>query len=153
MDSTEAIVHCQLLTNLSQVSISGINFFGFTDIWPKNVDFVFSTCHILLFHIFHFSRVVDKMAPSSAQELLEYVNSGNYFSFTVVRHPFDRLVSAYRDRILHGCTNQAKFFIPQIFKLTRKRQTLQWLWLGIYSFVVILIAVILSFFWFKLNSA
>ena len=101
---------------------------------------------MLLSDIFYFSRVVDKMAPSSAQELLEYVNSGNYFSFIVVRHPFDRLVSAYRDRILHGCTNQAKFFIPQIFKLTRKRQTLQWLWLGIYSFVVILIAVILSFF-------
>ena len=99
--------------------------------------YLFSTCHILLAYIFYFSRVVDKMAPSSAQELLEYVNSGNYFSFIVVRHPFDRLVSAYRDRILHGCTNQAKFFIPQIFKLTRKRQTLQWLWLGIHSFVVI----------------
>ena len=71
--------------------------------------------------IFMFSRVVDKMAPSSALELLENLNSGNYFSFTVVRHPFDRLVSAYRDRILHGCTDQAKYYIPQIFSLTRKR--------------------------------
>ena len=61
------------------------------------------------------------MAPKSVQELLETANSGNYFSFTVVRHPFDRLVSAYRDRILHGCTDQAKYHIPQIFSLTRRR--------------------------------
>ena len=74
------------------------------------------------------------MAPSSAQELLETANSGNYFSFTVVRHPFDRLVSAYRDRILHGCTGQAKHHIPQIFKITRKRQ--EWLWLGMAVLIV-----------------
>ena len=61
------------------------------------------------------------MAPRSVQELLETANSGNYFSFTVVRHPFDRLVSAYRDRILHGCTDQAKYHIPQILSLTRRR--------------------------------
>ena len=71
--------------------------------------------------ISNISRVVERMAPGSVQELLEAVNSGNYFSFTVVRHPFDRLVSAYRDRILHGCTDQAKYYIPQIFSLTRKR--------------------------------
>ena len=63
------------------------------------------------------------MAPSSSHELLEYVNSGNHFSFTTVRHPFDRLISAYVDRILHdGCTGQAKIHVPKIFKLVRNSQ-------------------------------
>ena len=51
---------------------------------------------------------------------MEIVNLGNHFTFTVVRHPLDRLISAYRDRILNGCTDQAKLHIPQIFHLTRK---------------------------------
>ena len=62
------------------------------------------------------------MAPSSSHELLEHVNSGNYFSFTTVRHPFDRLISAYVDRILDGCTGQAKIHVPKIFKLVRNSQ-------------------------------
>ena len=62
------------------------------------------------------------MAPSSSHELLEHVNSGNYFSFTMVRHPFDRLISAYVDRILHGCNIQAKNHVPKIFELVRNSQ-------------------------------
>ena len=64
-------------------------------------------------------RIKDRMNPWSAQALLETLSSGNSFTFTVVRHPFDRLISAYRDRILQGCTDQAKLYIPQIFHLTR----------------------------------
>ena len=33
----------------------------------------------------------------------------------VVRHPFDRLLSAYRDRIMNKETGQAKNHIPRIF--------------------------------------
>ena len=62
------------------------------------------------------------MHPSSSQELLEHVNSGNYFSFTTVRHPFDRLISAYVDRILRGCSGQAKDHVPKIFNLLRNNQ-------------------------------
>ena len=60
------------------------------------------------------------MSPKSSLELLETIEAGNHFIFTVVRHPFDRLISAYRDRILKGCTAQAKYHIPGIFGLTRE---------------------------------
>ncbi len=56
------------------------------------------------------------MSPKSGGELLRRLDSGFYFSFTVVRHPFDRLLSAFRDRILDGCTYQAKQYVPRIFK-------------------------------------
>ena len=32
----------------------------------------------------------------------------------MVRHPFDRVLSAFRDRILRGCGHQAKLHIPRI---------------------------------------
>ena len=50
---------------------------------------------------------------------MEIIKLGNYFTFTIVRHPLDRLISAYRDRILNGCTDQAKLHIPAIFHLNR----------------------------------
>ena len=74
-------------------------------------------CLLLVYH--HF-RVKNRMSPKSSLELLETIEAGNHFIFTVVRHPFDRLISAYRDRILKGCTAQAKYHIPGIFSLTRK---------------------------------
>ena len=74
-------------------------------------------CLLLVYH--HF-RVKNRMSPKSSLELLETIEAGNHFIFTVVRHPFDRLISAYRDRILKGCTDQAKYHIPGIFSLTRK---------------------------------
>ena len=55
-------------------------------------------------------RVKDKLAPASTREVLE----SDFFTFTVVRHPFDRILSAFRDRILRGCGHQAKRHIPRI---------------------------------------
>ena len=55
-------------------------------------------------------RVTDKLAPRHSKEVL----GNNYFTFTVVRHPFDRVLSAFRNRILNGCTYQAKQHIPKM---------------------------------------
>ena len=37
----------------------------------------------------------------------------------VVRHPFDRVLSAYRDRIMNKETWQAKNYIPRIYVALR----------------------------------
>ena len=34
--------------------------------------------------------------------LTEFVNDNDYILFTFVRHPFERLFSAYKDKVLHG---------------------------------------------------
>ena len=48
---------------------------------------------------------------------LKTINSGDYFSFLFVRNPFDRLLSAYRDRILdHYDSLQANLVVPNILK-------------------------------------
>ena len=80
----------------------------------RNVRITTHAIYLLYF------RVTNRMSPKSIQQLLETTETGRYFVFTVVRHPLDRLISAYRDRILDGCTDQAKHHIPGIFKLTRK---------------------------------
>lgn len=61
--------------------------------------------------------IANRLGPSSTTEVVEKVGSGNYFSFLVVRHPFDRILSAYRDRIVaHPCCGQAKQYIPKILE-------------------------------------
>ena len=62
-----------------------------------------------------FHRVKDKLAAKSKKAILE----SDYFTFTVVMHPFDRVLSAFRDRILGGCTYQAKTHIPRILRGTK----------------------------------
>ena len=64
-----------------------------------------------------FSRVGQKLRMTDVSVLLEKSSDAAYFSFLVVRHPFDRLLSAYRDRILDGCTGQAKWHGPRILAL------------------------------------
>ena len=41
--------------------------------------------------------------------------TGKYYSFMIVRHPFERVLSAYRDRILRKDSSQAIRHIPRIF--------------------------------------
>ena len=41
--------------------------------------------------------------------------TGVYYSFMIVRHPFDRVLSAYRDRIMNKDTGQAINHIPRIY--------------------------------------
>ena len=43
---------------------------------------------------FSHSRLIDFAAPLDNKELLSAIKTG--FTFTVVRHPFTRLVSAFR---------------------------------------------------------
>ena len=42
--------------------------------------------------------------------------TGTYYSFMLIRHPFDRVLSAYRNRIMDKKTGQAKKHNPKIFK-------------------------------------
>ena len=61
--------------------------------------------------------MANRLGPSSESALIEAFNSGDYFSFFVSRHPFDRLLSGYRDRIQRDpCTGQAKLVVPQIYQ-------------------------------------
>ena len=54
-------------------------------------------------------RVHGRMGPRTNLEVLNWATGNNeddseLFFFTVVRNPFDRLLSTYRDRILKVCS-------------------------------------------------
>ncbi len=66
-------------------------------------------------------RIANFMSFKSPNEMLERLDSGSYFAFMVVRHPLERLLSAYRDRILNGCSGQAKETIPRIFGMFKMK--------------------------------
>lgn len=55
------------------------------------------------------SRVHGRMGPRTNLEVLNWATGNNedeaeLFFFTVVRNPFDRILSTYRDRILKVCS-------------------------------------------------
>ena len=50
------------------------------------------------------------------QNSLFQIWTGKYYSFMIVRHPFERVLSAYRDRILRKDSSQAIRHIPRIFR-------------------------------------
>ncbi|XP_043471725.1 carbohydrate sulfotransferase 11-like isoform X2 [Leptopilina heterotoma] len=69
-----------------------------------------------------FYREVEFLSPTT--ELLNSVNqNNNTFKFLIVRHPFERLVSSYRDRIEDNTkfTAQAWIYVSKIFYLTRPK--------------------------------
>jgi hypothetical protein len=67
------------------------------------------------------NREIRILSPKSAEELHEITTTKDYYKLIVVRHPFQRLVSAYRDRIedTSRFTSQAWIYVPRIFALTR----------------------------------
>ncbi len=50
----------------------------------------------------HYYSAKRQLPPGLNVTLLEYLKTNAYMSFSFVRHPFDRLVSAYEDKILEG---------------------------------------------------
>ncbi len=61
-------------------------------------------------------RIAIKLRPKKSQNVQTLAASGDYFSFMAVRHPLDRLLSAYRDRILDVTSGQAVGHVPQMYK-------------------------------------
>ncbi|XP_029050578.1 carbohydrate sulfotransferase 11-like [Osmia bicornis bicornis] len=66
-------------------------------------------------------REVDILAPRSLKELQLISNDTKVFKLLIVRHPFQRLVSSYRDRIEDNTkyTAQAWIYVKKIFHVTR----------------------------------
>ena len=56
------------------------------------------------------------LQPDHVEHVFTKSSDPDYFTFAVVRHPFDRILSAYRDRIVRdGCTWQAKEQVPRLY--------------------------------------
>ena len=64
-------------------------------------------------------RTMFRLSPRSSKEF-ETI-SKNYYNFILVRHPFHRLVSAYRDKISH-CNSRAEFYKAVERNLGLKRE-------------------------------
>ncbi|PSN37473.1 hypothetical protein C0J52_22171 [Blattella germanica] len=88
---------------------------------------VASTSWIALFshlanrtNIEEYYREIKFLSPKTTEELQ---SAKRYYKIIAVRHPFQRLVSAYRDRIQDNSrfTSQAWAYVPRIFALTRPK--------------------------------
>ncbi|XP_057328139.1 carbohydrate sulfotransferase 11-like [Microplitis mediator] len=69
----------------------------------------------------NYYKQIEVLVPESIEEFLNLIDDTDVFKFIAVRHPFDRLVSAYRSRIADNSrhTSQAWIFVPRIFYITR----------------------------------
>ncbi|XP_033231715.1 carbohydrate sulfotransferase 11-like [Belonocnema kinseyi] len=69
-----------------------------------------------------FYREVEFLAPESLDLLKSLNMDRNTFKLLIVRHPFERLVSSYRDRIADNSkyTDQSWIYVPKIFYITRR---------------------------------
>ncbi|KAI4487071.1 hypothetical protein M0802_012060 [Mischocyttarus mexicanus] len=80
-----------------------------------------STSFTELFSYIEEHRNMDSLIPHNSNELEHSINNSNIFKLLVVRHPFERLVSSYRDRIEDNTkyTAQAWIYTQKIYRLTR----------------------------------
>ena len=60
------------------------------------------------------SKINQYILPSLILVLIQIL-TGTYYSFMVARHPFDRVLSAYRNRIMNKETGAAIQYNPKIF--------------------------------------
>ncbi|XP_020282021.1 carbohydrate sulfotransferase 11-like [Pseudomyrmex gracilis] len=69
----------------------------------------------------NFYKEVDFLSPENIKELQNLIHNNDVFKLLVVRHPFQRLVSSYRDRIEDNTrhTAQSWLYARQIFYLSR----------------------------------
>ncbi|XP_076246909.1 carbohydrate sulfotransferase 11 [Calliopsis andreniformis] len=69
----------------------------------------------------NYYREVNILAPKTLKELQRIVNDTKIFKLLVVRHPFQRLVSSYRDRIEDNSkyTAQSWIYVKKIFRVTK----------------------------------
>ncbi|XP_074100920.1 carbohydrate sulfotransferase 11 [Cotesia typhae] len=69
----------------------------------------------------NYYKQIEVLVPESLEEFLNLIDDTDVFKFIAVRHPFDRLVSAYRSRIEDNTrhTSQAWMYVPRIFYITR----------------------------------
>jgi hypothetical protein len=76
---------------------------------------------VIMFCFYIHNREIQILSPKNAEELQGIIATNDYYRLLVVRHPFQRLVSAYRDRIADTSrfTSQAWIYVPRIFALTR----------------------------------
>ncbi|KAJ9591778.1 hypothetical protein L9F63_001714 [Diploptera punctata] len=89
---------------------------------------VASTSWIALFsHLAHRTNIdkyykeINILSPQTREQLYDAIRDNKYYKLIVVRHPFERIVSAYRDRIEDNSkyTSQAWMYVPRIFRVTR----------------------------------
>ncbi|CAK9832372.1 Carbohydrate sulfotransferase 13 [Anthophora retusa] len=71
----------------------------------------------------NYYREIDSLTPRTLKELKLLSNDTKTFKLLVVRHPFQRLVSSYRDRIEDNSkhTAQAWVYAEKIFRFTRPK--------------------------------
>ena len=81
----------------------------YTFLWNHKVKYIIKTNYCAFRYIPIFTNYHCILLFATTK-----IGTGTYYSFMIVRHPFDRVLSAYRDRILNTNTWQAQYHIPRM---------------------------------------